>query len=198
MAQLNPHQLAESLRGGLQPLYIIHGEEDLLRVEALDHIRRFSTHHSEAIITENKATAAAFQAAVDSAAVYVNASTRFADELAMSRSGTDIARARAASRPHARRGAVFCLRRRRRATRGRTSFHADALLSNRQSVQIATQSRPPAGKTVAQCTLCWQEARAAAKKRPRRTKKAPPRHVTATAPGARLCSGSPLTGRRRP
>ncbi len=47
--------------------------------EALDHIRRFSTHHSEAIITENKATAAAFQAAVDSAAVYVNASTRFTD-----------------------------------------------------------------------------------------------------------------------
>ncbi|WP_296901561.1 glutamate-5-semialdehyde dehydrogenase [uncultured Megasphaera sp.] len=47
--------------------------------EALDHIRRFSTHHSEAIITENKETAAAFQAAVDSAAVYVNASTRFTD-----------------------------------------------------------------------------------------------------------------------
>ncbi|WP_292297916.1 glutamate-5-semialdehyde dehydrogenase [Megasphaera sp.] len=47
--------------------------------EALDHIRRFSTHHSEAIITENKAAAAAFQAAVDSAAVYVNASTRFTD-----------------------------------------------------------------------------------------------------------------------
>lgn len=47
--------------------------------EALDHIRRFSTHHSEAIITETKATAAAFQAAVDSAAVYVNVSTRFTD-----------------------------------------------------------------------------------------------------------------------
>ena len=47
--------------------------------EALQHIRRFSTHHSEAIVTKNKATAAAFQAAVDSAAVYVNASTRFTD-----------------------------------------------------------------------------------------------------------------------
>ncbi|WP_296816650.1 glutamate-5-semialdehyde dehydrogenase [uncultured Megasphaera sp.] len=47
--------------------------------EALDHIRRFSTHHSEAIVTENPDTAKAFQRAVDSAAVYVNASTRFTD-----------------------------------------------------------------------------------------------------------------------
>lgn len=47
--------------------------------EALDHIRRFSTHHSEAIVTENPDTAKAFQKAVDSAAVYVNASTRFTD-----------------------------------------------------------------------------------------------------------------------
>ena len=45
MAQLNPHQLAESLRCGLQPLYIIHGEEDLLRVEALDHIRAAAREH---------------------------------------------------------------------------------------------------------------------------------------------------------
>lgn len=47
--------------------------------EALDHIRRFSTHHSEAIVTGNPDTAKAFQKAVDSAAVYVNASTRFTD-----------------------------------------------------------------------------------------------------------------------
>ena len=47
--------------------------------EALSHIRRFSTHHSEAIVTENPDTAKAFQKAVDSAAVYVNASTRFTD-----------------------------------------------------------------------------------------------------------------------
>ena len=47
--------------------------------EALNHIRRFSTHHSEAIVTENPDTAKAFQKAVDSAAVYVNASTRFTD-----------------------------------------------------------------------------------------------------------------------
>ena len=47
--------------------------------EALSHIRRFSTHHSEAIVTGNPDTAKAFQKAVDSAAVYVNASTRFTD-----------------------------------------------------------------------------------------------------------------------
>ena len=47
--------------------------------EALDHIRRFSTHHSEAIVTNNKETAEAFQKSVDSAAVYVNASTLFTD-----------------------------------------------------------------------------------------------------------------------
>lgn len=46
---------------------------------ATAHIARHSTHHSEAIVTENTATAARFAAAVDSAAVYVNASTRFTD-----------------------------------------------------------------------------------------------------------------------
>lgn len=47
--------------------------------EALDHIRRYSTHHSESIITENTETAERFLQEVDSAAVYVNASTRFTD-----------------------------------------------------------------------------------------------------------------------
>lgn len=47
--------------------------------EALVHIRRFSTHHSETIVTENTRTARAFLQAVDAAAVYVNASTRFTD-----------------------------------------------------------------------------------------------------------------------
>lgn len=47
--------------------------------EALDHIRRFSTHHSETIVTQNVDTANAFLRDVDSAAVYVNASTRFTD-----------------------------------------------------------------------------------------------------------------------
>lgn len=47
--------------------------------EAVDHIDAHSTHHSEAIITDNGKTAAIFTGAVDSAAVYVNASTRFTD-----------------------------------------------------------------------------------------------------------------------
>jgi glutamate-5-semialdehyde dehydrogenase len=47
--------------------------------EAVAHIAKHSTHHSEAIITENQENAAYFTAAVDSAAVYVNASTRFTD-----------------------------------------------------------------------------------------------------------------------
>ncbi len=47
--------------------------------EATQHISLHSTGHSEAIITENEATAKKFVAAVDSAAVYVNASTRFTD-----------------------------------------------------------------------------------------------------------------------
>lgn len=47
--------------------------------EAIDHIAAHSTHHSEAIITQNEQTAQLFCALVDSAAVYVNASTRFTD-----------------------------------------------------------------------------------------------------------------------
>lgn len=47
--------------------------------EAIDHIRRYSTHHSETIVTANEETAKLFVQCVDSAAVYVNASTRFTD-----------------------------------------------------------------------------------------------------------------------
>ncbi len=46
---------------------------------AIEHIVRFSSGHSEAIITENITTAEKFLNAIDSAAVYVNASTRFTD-----------------------------------------------------------------------------------------------------------------------
>lgn len=52
----------------------VDGVEDAVR-----HIEQHSTHHSDAIVTENTQTAAFFTAAVDSAAVYVNASTRFTD-----------------------------------------------------------------------------------------------------------------------
>ena len=47
--------------------------------EAIDHINRHSTGHSEAIITQTRAHADLFTRLVDSAAVYVNASTRFTD-----------------------------------------------------------------------------------------------------------------------
>ncbi|MHC1758018.1 MAG: glutamate-5-semialdehyde dehydrogenase [Negativicutes bacterium] len=47
--------------------------------EALEHIDRFSTKHSEAIVTRDYDNARRFQQHVDAAAVYVNASTRFTD-----------------------------------------------------------------------------------------------------------------------
>ncbi len=47
--------------------------------EAIAHINRVSTHHSDAIITKDEKAAEKFLKEVDSAAVYVNASTRFTD-----------------------------------------------------------------------------------------------------------------------
>jgi glutamate-5-semialdehyde dehydrogenase len=46
---------------------------------AIDHIRRFSSAHSDAIVTDDQRAARRFVAEVDSAAVLVNASTRFTD-----------------------------------------------------------------------------------------------------------------------
>lgn len=47
--------------------------------EALEHIKRYSTGHSEAILTQSYQRAMAFTEAIDAAAVYVNTSTRFTD-----------------------------------------------------------------------------------------------------------------------
>jgi glutamate-5-semialdehyde dehydrogenase len=47
--------------------------------DALEHIRRYSTHHTESIITQDPANAERFLAEVDSAVVMANASTRFTD-----------------------------------------------------------------------------------------------------------------------
>ena len=47
--------------------------------EAIDHIRHYSTHHTESIITNDLGNAERFLAEVDSAVVMVNASTRFTD-----------------------------------------------------------------------------------------------------------------------
>ena len=47
--------------------------------QAIDHINKYGTHHSDAIVTEDAKAAEAFCREVDSGAVYVNASTRFTD-----------------------------------------------------------------------------------------------------------------------
>ena len=47
--------------------------------EAINHIKKYSTRHSEAILTNNLSNATLFTKSVDSACVYVNASTRFSD-----------------------------------------------------------------------------------------------------------------------
>jgi glutamate-5-semialdehyde dehydrogenase len=47
--------------------------------EAIEHIERYGSGHSEAIVTGDIAAAHAFQLGVDAACVYVNASTRFTD-----------------------------------------------------------------------------------------------------------------------
>ena len=47
--------------------------------EAIAHITRYSTGHSECIVTDSVAAAQQFTSQIDAAAVYVNASTRFTD-----------------------------------------------------------------------------------------------------------------------
>ena len=53
---------------------VVHGVK-----EAVEHINKYGTHHSDAIITQDKDAAVYFAGAVDSACVYVNTSTRFTD-----------------------------------------------------------------------------------------------------------------------
>ena len=47
--------------------------------EAIDHVNRYGSGHSEAIVTNDRTAARAFQLGIDSACIYVNASTRFTD-----------------------------------------------------------------------------------------------------------------------
>ena len=81
---------AVGLAGGLKPATPEDWDEEYLDLiltvgvvggveEAIAHVNRHGSHHSDAIITRDKAAARRFQAGVDSACVYVNASTRFTD-----------------------------------------------------------------------------------------------------------------------
>ena len=47
--------------------------------EAIDHINKYHTGHSDCIVTEDPVTAQKFLSSIDSACVYVNVSTRFTD-----------------------------------------------------------------------------------------------------------------------
>jgi glutamate-5-semialdehyde dehydrogenase len=91
--QLRGDERARALADSSVPLHEAH-EEDweteylsltlAVRVvdslaEAIEHIGRYGSGHSEAIVTSDAASARAFQRGVDAACVYVNASTRFTD-----------------------------------------------------------------------------------------------------------------------
>jgi glutamate-5-semialdehyde dehydrogenase len=88
--------LAASLPSGVEPLATVEAAEEAdwateylsltlaVRIvdsldEAIEHIARYGSGHSEAIVTRDTYAARAFQVAVDAACVYVNASTRFTD-----------------------------------------------------------------------------------------------------------------------
>ena len=66
---LQRHERKEILR------FVTVGSVD----EAIEHIERYSTGHSEAIVTESLPASEAFVRGISSACVYVNASTRFTD-----------------------------------------------------------------------------------------------------------------------
>ena len=59
--------------------YIISMKTVSCLEEAIAHINRYTTRHSDAIVTENEEHAQSFLQGIDSACVYVNASTRFTD-----------------------------------------------------------------------------------------------------------------------
>lgn len=56
-------------------------------LEALKHIQKYTSHHSESIVTRNKKIAMKFQTQIDAAVVYWNASTRFTDGFAFGLGG---------------------------------------------------------------------------------------------------------------
>lgn len=88
--EIRGDKTAQSVCGGIKPAfeedygteyldYIISVKTVNNLDEAIKHINKYSTRHSEAIITKNNDNAAAFLARIDSSSVYLNASTRFTD-----------------------------------------------------------------------------------------------------------------------
>jgi glutamate-5-semialdehyde dehydrogenase len=65
----------EEYLGPILAIKIVSGMD-----EAIDHINKYGSHHTDAIITENFSLARQFLARVDSSSVMINASTRFADD----------------------------------------------------------------------------------------------------------------------
>ncbi len=76
-AGVEPAQQSDWETEFLAPVIAVKVAADL--AEAVAHIQRYSSGHSEAIVTDNQETADIFLRAVDAAAVYHNASTRFTD-----------------------------------------------------------------------------------------------------------------------
>lgn len=77
---INVERLAEEADYGTEYLDLRLSSKIVSSVdEAISHINKYGTMHSECIVTNSDENAAKFQCAVDAAAVYVNASTRFTD-----------------------------------------------------------------------------------------------------------------------
>ena len=74
MKQASEEDYATEFLGPVISLQIVSGVD-----EAVAHVNKYTTHHSEAIITNDAQNAEKFLNGVDSACVYVNASTRFTD-----------------------------------------------------------------------------------------------------------------------
>jgi glutamate-5-semialdehyde dehydrogenase len=83
-------ELVEAIRGSVRPATDEDWDTEYLAMtlalavvdsveQAIEHIARHGSGHSEAIVTNDRASARAFQLGVDAACVYVNASTRFTD-----------------------------------------------------------------------------------------------------------------------
>jgi glutamate-5-semialdehyde dehydrogenase len=79
-------RLADGIREATEQDYATEYNDYILNIkivqdvhEAIEHIAKFGTMHSECIVTENQETAELFLRSVDAAAVYHNASTRFTD-----------------------------------------------------------------------------------------------------------------------